>query len=75
MVTPLTSKEPTIFKLFMHVALFNNVVYPLTFNDDKHVEGLSNTTLLYWSIYNAAPPAPDCNINLLPFADLKTLSL
>ena len=54
------------------VVLFNNVVTPLTFNDDKHVEGLSNTTLLYWSIYNAAPPAPDCN--LLPFADLNTPS-
>ena len=30
MVVLLTFKEPTIFKLFKHVVLFNNVVYHLT---------------------------------------------
>ena len=57
-----------------YLVWFNNVVYPLTFIDDKQVDGLSNTTLLYWSIYTAAHPTPDFNINLLPFADLKTLT-
>ena len=58
-------KIPLMFKLLMYVVLFDSVVYPLTFNDDRYVIGcvdcLTTTNgdepQMRWMLYYMVCPA------------------